>query len=181
VLFSYQDIGSCGLTPFNAFTPQTFGPTKIHIPKAPALGLLLEQPRFGVYNLKVGESNSAVRAASENSLGSIKPSAARPSNPSASTTNDLVEAGERPEAERETKPKFSGEESLPGGPTTKEKIDFEKHRDLIDEFKKKYIYSIMWREERAHRVYVPSSSNMKTTSDGPLHDTYNSSPASPDG
>ncbi|KAJ9113818.1 hypothetical protein QFC19_000011 [Naganishia cerealis] len=30
--------------------PKTFGPEQIHIPKAPALGLLLEQPRFKTYN-----------------------------------------------------------------------------------------------------------------------------------
>lgn len=32
---------------------KTFGPEVIHIPKAPALGLLLEQPRFGSYNEKL--------------------------------------------------------------------------------------------------------------------------------
>ncbi|KAJ9101750.1 hypothetical protein QFC21_003089 [Naganishia friedmannii] len=30
--------------------PKTFGPEQIHVPKAPALGLLLEQPRFKTYN-----------------------------------------------------------------------------------------------------------------------------------
>ncbi|KLT42722.1 pseudouridine synthase [Cutaneotrichosporon oleaginosum] len=30
--------------------PETFGPKRIHIPKAPPLGLLLEQPQFKVYN-----------------------------------------------------------------------------------------------------------------------------------
>ncbi|WVQ73440.1 tRNA pseudouridine(38-40) synthase [Cryptococcus sp. DSM 104548] len=33
--------------------PETFGPKKIHIPKAPPLGLLLEAPQFGVYNERI--------------------------------------------------------------------------------------------------------------------------------
>lgn len=30
--------------------PETFGPKRIHIPKAPPLGLLLEQPQFKTFN-----------------------------------------------------------------------------------------------------------------------------------
>lgn len=33
--------------------PATFGPQRIHIPKAPPLGLLLEQPQFKTYNQRV--------------------------------------------------------------------------------------------------------------------------------
>nr|ODN89350.1 tRNA pseudouridine(38-40) synthase [Cryptococcus depauperatus CBS 7855] len=33
--------------------PETFGPKKIHVPKAPPLGLLLEAPQFGVYNDRI--------------------------------------------------------------------------------------------------------------------------------
>nr|XP_031858534.1 tRNA pseudouridine(38-40) synthase [Kwoniella shandongensis]KAA5525606.1 tRNA pseudouridine(38-40) synthase [Kwoniella shandongensis] len=33
--------------------PETFGPKRIHIPKAPPLGLLLEAPQFGVYNDRI--------------------------------------------------------------------------------------------------------------------------------
>lgn len=35
--------------------PLTFGPKRIHIPKAPPLGLLLEQPQFRTYNKRVHE------------------------------------------------------------------------------------------------------------------------------
>lgn len=35
--------------------PETFGPKRIHIPKAPPLGLLLEAPQFGMYNNRIGE------------------------------------------------------------------------------------------------------------------------------
>ncbi|WWC88286.1 tRNA pseudouridine(38-40) synthase [Kwoniella dendrophila CBS 6074] len=33
--------------------PETFGPKRIHVPKAPPLGLLLQAPQFGVYNDRV--------------------------------------------------------------------------------------------------------------------------------
>lgn len=36
---------------------ETFGPSRIHIPKAPGLGLLLDEPQFFEYNKRVGESN----------------------------------------------------------------------------------------------------------------------------
>ncbi|KAN0063671.1 tRNA pseudouridine synthase 1 [Thecaphora frezii] len=38
--------------------PETFGPARIHIPKAPGLGLLLEEPLFGAYNARVELSNT---------------------------------------------------------------------------------------------------------------------------
>lgn len=37
--------------------PETFGPSRIHIPKAPGLGLLLDEPQFFEYNKRVVESN----------------------------------------------------------------------------------------------------------------------------
>lgn len=33
--------------------PETFGPKRIHVPKAPPLGLLLEAPQFGMYNDRI--------------------------------------------------------------------------------------------------------------------------------
>jgi len=39
---------------------EMFGPAKVCIPKAPALGLLLEQPIFESYNRKVSESNAKI-------------------------------------------------------------------------------------------------------------------------
>jgi tRNA pseudouridine38-40 synthase len=40
-----------------SLVPETFGPSRIHIPKAPALGLLLLEPQYEEYNKKVHESN----------------------------------------------------------------------------------------------------------------------------
>lgn len=37
--------------------PETFGPSRIHTPKAPALGLLLLEPQYVEYNKRLVESN----------------------------------------------------------------------------------------------------------------------------
>lgn len=37
---------------------ETFGPSRIHIPKAPALGLILLGPQYEEYNKRVAESNA---------------------------------------------------------------------------------------------------------------------------
>ncbi|KAF9515742.1 hypothetical protein BS47DRAFT_1293494 [Hydnum rufescens UP504] len=83
--------------------PETYGPSKIHIPKAPALGLLLEEPRFGVYNLKVADTNAELALKSAQGA---------------------------------------------------QKIDYEKHCDTIDAFKRDMIYTRMRQEEAEHRVFA---------------------------
>ena len=39
---------------------QTYGPARIHVPKAPGLGLLLVEPFFGGYNMKVVHNNERI-------------------------------------------------------------------------------------------------------------------------
>mgnify|MGYP002714117007 FL=1 len=39
---------------------QTFGPARVHVPKAPGLGLLLVEPFFGGYNIKVTNNNERI-------------------------------------------------------------------------------------------------------------------------
>ncbi|GAA5904400.1 pseudouridine synthase family protein [Sporobolomyces salmoneus] len=41
-----------------SLVPETFGPSRIHIPKAPSLGLLLLEPQYIEYNKRVTEANS---------------------------------------------------------------------------------------------------------------------------
>lgn len=40
-----------------SLVPETYGPSRVHVPKAPALGLLLVQPMFVEYNRRVAEAN----------------------------------------------------------------------------------------------------------------------------
>ncbi|GAA5828905.1 hypothetical protein JCM3770_004324, partial [Rhodotorula araucariae] len=41
-----------------SLVPETFGPSRIHVPKAPALGLLLVAPHYVEYNRRVAEANA---------------------------------------------------------------------------------------------------------------------------
>ncbi|CAO1621695.1 unnamed protein product [Sympodiomycopsis kandeliae] len=43
------------------FLKETFNSVKIHVPKAPALGLLLNSPQFEGYNQKVGQHNNQLK------------------------------------------------------------------------------------------------------------------------
>lgn len=38
--------------------PETFGPSRIHVPKAPGLGLLLISPHYTEYNKRIAEGNA---------------------------------------------------------------------------------------------------------------------------
>lgn len=112
---------------------QTYGPSKIHIPKAPALGLLLEQPKFGVYNLRVNESNATIRKR-------------EPEGNEA----EAIQTDKAVPQERETK----GDPvlSVNDGATIKENIDFEPYRDRIEQFKRDHIYAAMRAEEAEHHM-----------------------------
>lgn len=44
----------------SSLIPETYGPSKLHIPKAPALGLMLRGPIYDHYNIKVNDTNSFV-------------------------------------------------------------------------------------------------------------------------
>lgn len=50
----------CRLRSPASLIPETYGPQKIHIPKAPALGLMLRGPIYDMYNKKVGDTNKQV-------------------------------------------------------------------------------------------------------------------------
>ncbi|KAI8341958.1 pseudouridine synthase [Chlamydoabsidia padenii] len=87
---------------------ESFGPRKINIPKAPALGLLLERPVFDSYNNRL---------------------------------NDKRLQKEHP------------------------RLEFTQHKDAIDAFKKKWVYSRMFeaeREERGFDTFLTSVDNSFT-------------------
>ncbi|WFD29584.1 tRNA pseudouridine(38-40) synthase [Malassezia sp. CBS 17886] len=66
-----------------AFVQQTYGPARIHVPKAPGLGLLLVEPHFGGYNGKVANNNERIdrllaeRASGTSGGGPVDPAAER--------------------------------------------------------------------------------------------------------
>lgn len=59
---------------------QTYGPARIHVPKAPGLGLLLVEPFFGGYNTKVQHNNERIDRTIE-----ARTSAGKPLPPDASS------------------------------------------------------------------------------------------------
>lgn len=44
----------------SSLIPETYGPSKLHVPKAPALGLMLRGPIYEYYNKKVNDTNKFV-------------------------------------------------------------------------------------------------------------------------
>ncbi|CAG7851679.1 tRNA pseudouridine synthase 1; AltName: Full=tRNA pseudouridylate synthase 1; AltName: Full=tRNA-uridine isomerase 1 [Serendipita indica DSM 11827] len=91
--------------------------SRARIPKAPALGLLLEEPVFESYNKKIETANSKWKDAA------------------ASGSKEPDEDGEH------------------AANFIREPVDFGKHRDEIEEFKKKYIYAEMQRTEDEQGVF----------------------------
>ena len=117
---------------------QTYGSARIHIPKAPALGLLLEQPQFGVYNLKVREANLAADAVDAEAV-----IAAATIAPEAAPSSDFV----APEVPAPPTPK-------PRDSNRREFIDYEKHAEKIALFKEEMIYKRMRAEEAENHMCV---------------------------
>ncbi|KAF8299298.1 tRNA pseudouridine synthase [Clavulina sp. PMI_390] len=117
--------------------PETFGPSRIHIPRAPALGLLLEQPRFSSYNTKTEQSNAQIQKQQSEAPAAI----------------DIDEA--QPEAEGAGKKPSTNVNDVAGigGATIKEPIDFEPHRETIEVFKRDHIYAAMRAEEASNHVF----------------------------
>jgi tRNA pseudouridine38-40 synthase len=57
--------------------PELFGPAKIHVPKSPSLGLLLEKPIFETYNARIDDANAQMDSlAARKSKKSLAPSSA---------------------------------------------------------------------------------------------------------
>ncbi|KAE8244616.1 hypothetical protein A4X13_0g6437 [Tilletia indica] len=99
---------------------ETYGPARIHIPKAPGLGLLLEQPLFGSYNGKIDAANRRL----ENSAKNRKPQQAK--------------------AKKEGNDEEDEEEE---GDQMREAVHFEKFTPEMEAFKQKYIYDRIMKVE----------------------------------
>ncbi|KAJ1027664.1 hypothetical protein NDA16_002003 [Ustilago loliicola] len=129
---------------------ECFGPARVHIPKAPGLGLLLERPIFDAYNSRIRNSNdkviklirkkgnSGVVAASEGNGGdeTVETSKAAPAN---STLGDKSSAG---------KPSPLSDE-------LRESISYTPHESLMEIFKQRWIYDrIIATEEETNEFVV---------------------------
>lgn len=102
-----------------SFILETFGPAKIHTPKAPALGLLLEYPLFDGYNRRIISSNQQVEK--KKRTVQTKPNLS--------------------EAKRE-------EEITKLDTSVRELIRFDQHEGAMEAFKKKFIYDFIFKTEQ---------------------------------
>ncbi|KAK0552652.1 tRNA pseudouridine synthase 1 [Tilletia horrida] len=110
-----------GRTPTPAsLVAETYGPARIHIPKAPGLGLLLEQPLFGNYNHKIGFANKKAVA-----LRAKKNKGKEPAETEA--------AGEDEEEDENMQ--------------VRDPVHFEPYKDEMAAFKQTYIYDRIMKVE----------------------------------
>jgi hypothetical protein len=119
------------------------GEARLHIPKAPALGLLLEEPLFDSYNRKL----SAANAAFEEQIASIIGKAAIRQNSTSSPSVDAISAVDPPLDARLTEKLSLARSAL------RPLLSFAPFETRIEEFKQKYIYADMRSKEETEGVF----------------------------
>jgi tRNA pseudouridine38-40 synthase len=137
--------------------PECFGPTRLNIPKAPALGLLLEQPIFENYNKKVEESN---RKAEEKSLQNL----GRKASKETEAKRDAAKAQPKDENMEE-----EGASSVPATPTAdasksqqqddpadliRDPVSYEHIEEKVEHFKREIVFKTMHGEEEKDDTYA---------------------------
>lgn len=105
-------------------SPETFGPTRLNIPKAPALGLLLEQPQFESYNRKIGAQ-----------VGQAEVFASRKGE------GESGSAGVEAEAEG-------------GGYPVREQVEYSGIDEAVEKFKREVVFLAMHTEEEKDDTYA---------------------------
>ena len=112
---------------------ECFGPARVHIPKAPGLGLLLERPIFEAYNARIRNSNDKVQKLI---LKKGKSEGKTVGNGGATITVDGGEeqTGEARKGQSEAGKASSLEDEL------RESITYDPHTDLMEKFKQEWIY-----------------------------------------
>jgi tRNA pseudouridine38-40 synthase len=119
------------------------GDARLHIPKAPALGLLLEEPLFDSYNRKLSTANAAF----EEQIASIIGKAAIRQNSTSSPSVDAISAVDPPLDARSTEKLNLARSAL------RPLLSFAPFETQIEEFKQKYIYADMRGKEEKEGVF----------------------------
>jgi len=117
--------------------------TRLHIPRAPALGLLLEEPLFDSYNRKL----SAANAAFEEQIASIVGKAETRQTSTTSPPVDAISAVDPPLDARLTEKLNLARSAL------RPLLSFAPFETQIEEFKQKYIYADMRGKEETEGVF----------------------------
>lgn len=106
-----------------SFILETFGPSKIHTPKAPALGLLLEHPLFQGYNRRITSTNQQIAKKKR--------------------ATESQEIGEETKAERL--------KQLNNG--LRDTIGFEPYEADMETFKKRFVYDHIFQTEQKENEF----------------------------
>ena len=113
---------------FSTHSPETFGPTRLNIPKAPALGLLLEQPQFESYNRKIG-----AQVGQADVFASRKGAHSTEKGEGGSATAAEAEGGDYP---------------------VREQVEYSGIDDAVEKFKREVVFLAMHTEEEKDDTYA---------------------------
>ena len=116
---------------------------RLHIPKAPALGLLLEEPLFESYNRKLAAANAAF----EEQIASIVGKAGTGPTSTGSPSVDVPSVPDPPLDARSTEKLNLARSAL------RPLLSFAPFETQIEEFKQKYIYADMRGREEKEGVF----------------------------
>jgi len=117
--------------------------TRLHIPKAPALGLLLEEPLFESYNRKL----SAANAAFEEQIASINAKAGKGLTGTSSSSDNIPSAVDPPLDARSTEKLNLARSAI------RPLLSFAPFETQIEEFKQKHIYADMRSKEEKEGMF----------------------------
>lgn len=123
----------------NVYTSET----RLHIPKAPALGLLLEEPLFDSYNRRLSTANAAF----EEQVASIIGKAGTRQTSTSSPSTDVLSAVDPPLDAKSTEKLNMARSAV------RPLLSFAPFKTQIEEFKQKYIYADMRGKEEKEGVF----------------------------
>ncbi|SOV01962.1 related to PUS1 - pseudouridine synthase 1 [Ustilago sp. UG-2017a] len=115
---------------------ECFGPARVHIPKAPGLGLLLERPIFDAYNSRIRNSNDKLRKLMRKKNTNIAFAAGQGS--------DTGQVGTE-ESRENLSAAYKGKQTGKGTSCTlsdelREEVSYSQHESSMEEFKQTWIY-----------------------------------------
>ncbi|KAJ1036284.1 hypothetical protein NDA18_000149 [Ustilago nuda] len=117
---------------------ECFGPARVHIPKAPGLGLLLERPIFDAYNSRIRNSNDKLsRLMRKKNINDADAAAAGQGCDSVQVATE--------QSRENTSTAYKGKQSAKGTSCSlsnelREEVSYSQHNSSMEEFKQTWIY-----------------------------------------
>lgn len=129
---------------------EAFKPSKIHVPKAPALGLLLNSPVFEAYNKKVRQQNDQIEKIRDKKISAAKLKATKAAEAAAAIAEgdegkSEADAAAKEAAEAASTTPVSAEEDA--SLQLREEITFAPFQQEMEAFRMKHIYQTQYETE----------------------------------